>query len=377
MSTKHNNKVYIKVGDKYCKDNGSEVKCNQNVKDTFTLYSHPASNKRYIKGNGDYIIPGNEHYVGKWCHASGGFFNKSKKVRCNDMKMTNKEFTLIGDSDDTLAIKYGSKYCKVEGDGRLKCNTNNASNASKFTIEEANNAERCLYTRGWVNAGKIENIKGAWGVPAKMSLNQCKEKCIDNQWDNCIYRTKNHPNKVYKETCAGAKLSGDQQDQMYAGLTNSQKNNDTNHTTLFFKDKDFNCAALPTYQIKINQSNNKCIDAPHRHAGSQIYTWACNPNNRNQQWQRDGHNIKLKDSDMCIDAPGRGKNGGKQHLWYCGKDNNNQHWTVGQGLIKSKHNNTSCLDVAAGKGRSHNGGKVHMWTCNSNNANQKMSFNKI
>jgi len=124
----------------------------------------------------------------------------------------------------------------------------------------------------------------------------------------------------------------------------------------------------PIYQIKAK--HGVCLDASQRsNNGGKVHMWACDTNNKNQQWTYSASTGQIKASyGVCLDASERSKNGGKVHMWACNTNNQNQQWTysASTGQIKARHG--LCLDASQ---RSANGGTMHMWSCDTNNKNQQ------
>jgi len=137
--------------------------------------------------------------------------------------------------------------------------------------------------------------------------------------------------------------------------------------------KQAQCGKKPDqYYYQIKAKHGQCLDANQRNkSGAKVHMWTCQPKNKNQMWEYDGHNngrIKATHG-LCLDAPQRNTKGGKLTVSNCGSNNKNQMWEKKGSQIKNKHG--ICIDAGGKNERSKNGGKCHMWSCSTSNDNQK------
>ena len=116
---------------------------------------------------------------------------------------------------------------------------------------------------------------------------------------------------------------------------------------------------------------NKCLDAYGTYNGRQVYTWDCDWNSSNHQWQwvptNQGNLLRQNNTNFCIDGwnPYNGRN---NYTWTCDPNTSNHNWEYDSNtkLLKMKNTNY-CLD----SWNPTNGSNVYMWQCNANDPAQK------
>jgi hypothetical protein len=127
-----------------------------------------------------------------------------------------------------------------------------------------------------------------------------------------------------------------------------------------------NLTALDEYLLFVDQASGRCLDADTNTIGDNgttVQLWDCWGGD-NQQWYRDGRQIRNRASGRCLDADTNtiGDNGTTVQLWDCwGGDN--QQWTkwVGEDQIQNWLSDR-CLDADTGT-IGDNGTKVQLWDC--------------
>ncbi len=118
--------------------------------------------------------------------------------------------------------------------------------------------------------------------------------------------------------------------------------------------------------------------------GQNVYLWAQNQNNNNQQWEEINrgngfYSYKKRGTNFCLDGGNGGANGQNVYLWTCGAGNQNQHWrkvNVGGNNYRLEKRNAPNYSID-GRGGGANGQNVYLWTSNNSNQNQHWQFNSI
>jgi hypothetical protein len=123
--------------------------------------------------------------------------------------------------------------------------------------------------------------------------------------------------------------------------------------------------ALDEYLIFVNQARSRCLDADTNtigRDGTKVQLWDCH-GGLNQQWYRDGRQIKNRASGRCLDADTNtiGNNGTVVHLWSC-HGGTNQWWTHDywdRDQIKNWYSDR-CLDADTNT-IEDNGTRIQLW----------------
>ncbi len=118
--------------------------------------------------------------------------------------------------------------------------------------------------------------------------------------------------------------------------------------------------------------------------GQNVYLWASNNNNINQQWEeinRGGgfYSYKKRNTNYCLDGGNGGANGQNVYLWECGNNNQNQHWrkvNLGNNKFRLEKRNASGFSIDGGNGGA-NGQNLYLWASNNNNVNQQWQFSNL
>ncbi len=130
---------------------------------------------------------------------------------------------------------------------------------------------------------------------------------------------------------------------------------------------------------------NYALDGNFGGANAQnIYLWAYNQNNVNQQWveiDRGGgyYSYQKRNTNYCMDGGIGGGNGQNLYLWSCNSNNQNQQWKKIQlpnGSYRLEKRNAGNYSID-GNFAGANGQNTYLWSSNNNNGNQQWVFTVV
>jgi hypothetical protein len=118
--------------------------------------------------------------------------------------------------------------------------------------------------------------------------------------------------------------------------------------------------------------------------GQQLYLWANDVNNVNQQWveiDRGGgyYSYQKVNTNYCMDGGNGGANGQLVYLWTCDANNQNQQCQnvdAGSGNYRLVKRNASGYSIDGGNGGA-NGQNLYLWASDANNQNQQWTFSSF
>ena len=118
--------------------------------------------------------------------------------------------------------------------------------------------------------------------------------------------------------------------------------------------------------------------------GQQLYVWASDERNVNQQWietKRDNnsYSYQKKDTQLCIDGGNGGAKRQAVRLQPCDANNQNQHWNkiqTANNSIRLEKRNAPGFSIDSNNG-AKSGQVMYLWNSDSNNINQRWSFTNV
>ena len=118
--------------------------------------------------------------------------------------------------------------------------------------------------------------------------------------------------------------------------------------------------------------------------GQNVYLWAENENNVNQQWieidQGGGFfSYQKRNTNFCMDGGNGGANAQNLYLYECNNNNRNQHWqkvASGGGSFRLVKRNASNFAIDGNHG-GESGQNTYLWSNNANNQNQQWFISPI
>lgn len=135
--------------------------------------------------------------------------------------------------------------------------------------------------------------------------------------------------------------------------------------------------------VNIQKSNTNFSIDGNRGAisGQQLYVWASNPNNVNQQWieirrSNGSYSYQKKNTTLCIDGGNGGARRQAVRLQPCEANNQNQQWNkvaASNDSVRLEKRNAPQFSIDSNRG-AQSGQVMYLWDSDSNNRNQQWSF---
>ena len=118
--------------------------------------------------------------------------------------------------------------------------------------------------------------------------------------------------------------------------------------------------------------------------GQQLYVWASDERNVNQQWieikrNNNSYSYQKKDTQLCIDGGNGGAKRQAVRLQPCDASNQNQHWNkiqTANNSIRLEKRNAPGFSIDSNNG-AKSGQLMYLWNSDSNNINQRWSFTNV
>lgn len=144
-------------------------------------------------------------------------------------------------------------------------------------------------------------------------------------------------------------------------------------------------SAPKTVHMKKRNAQSYAIDGNNNgDDGQNVYLYASNPNNVNQQWNEldrgEGYvSYQKVNTDYCLDGNRGGANGQSVYLWTCSENNQNQHWKkvyVSADTYRLEKRNAPEYAIDGNHG-GDNLQDIYLWKIGTTNQNQQWIFTEV